>query len=130
MALIRNNWCFLYVCFYKITLVPSLYTDISICLLQDTIAYLTTMGALFNVQKVCEYDQEGNAIDHRPPHDQRQRAEKTEKKTERNTEDRRQQNGSNSLPTSPPHKMIGATIFIINNESTTTEPPLLNNQHH
>ena len=23
----------------------------------------------------------------------------------------------------PPHKTIGATIFIINNESTTTDPP-------
>ena len=27
------------------------------------------MGALFNIQKVCEYDQEGNATDHRPTHD-------------------------------------------------------------
>ena len=73
------------------------------------------MGALFNIQKVCEYDQEGNVTDHRPTHDQLQRAEETEKKTERNTEHRRQQNGSNTLPTSPPHKPIGATIIIINN---------------
>ena len=41
------------------------------------------MGALLNIQKVCEYDQEGNAIDHRPIDDRRQRAEETEKKTEK-----------------------------------------------
>ena len=44
------------------------------------------MGALFNIQKVCEYDKEGNATDHRPTHDLRQRADETEKKTERNTD--------------------------------------------
>ena len=68
-------------------------------------------------KEVCEYDQEGNATDHRPTHDRRQRAEETEKKMELSTEHRRQQNGSNTLPTSLPHKTIGATIFIINNES-------------
>ena len=81
------------------------------------------MGALSNIQKVSEYDQEGNATDHNPTHDRRQRAEETEKKMEKNTEYRRQQNGSNTHPTSPPHKTIGATIFITNNESTTTTDP-------
>ena len=46
------------------------------------------MGALFNIQKVCKYDQEGNATDHRPTHDWQKRTEETEKKTERNTEHR------------------------------------------
>ena len=64
------------------------------------------MGALLNIQKVCEYDQEGNAIDHRPIDDRRQRAEETEKKTEKNTENRRQQNRSNALPTSPRTKPL------------------------
>ena len=72
------------------------------------------MGALSNNQKRCDYDQEGTATDHIPTHDRRQRAEETEKKMERNTEYRRQQNGSNTLPTSSPHKTIEATIFIIN----------------
>ena len=31
-------------------------------------------------KKVCEYDREGNATDHRRTHDRRQRAEEAEKK--------------------------------------------------
>ena len=58
------------------------------------------MGALLNIQKVCEYDQEGNAIDHRPIDDRRQRAEETEKKTEKNpqTTDGNKTDQTPSLP--------------------------------
>ena len=63
------------------------------------------MDALSNIQEVWKYDQEGNATDHRPTHDQRQRAVETEKdgkkhRTRFNTG--RQQNGSNTLLTSHP----------------------------
>ena len=60
------------------------------------------MGALSNIdKKVCEYDHEGNSTDHRPIHDRRQRAEKTEKKMERNTEYRWQLNRSNTPDLTP-----------------------------
>ena len=57
------------------------------------------MGALglSNIQKVCKYDQEGNATDQRPTYDNMQK---------RNTEQRRQQNVSNTLPTSPRTKPL------------------------
>ena len=57
------------------------------------------MGALFNIQKVCEYNQEENATDHRPTHNRRQCAEETERRKETQNTD-----GNKTDPTpSQPH---------------------------
>ena len=58
------------------------------------------MGHLI-YKKVCEYDQEGNDTDNRPTHDRGHHAEETEKKTERNTKHRRQQNGKHPPDLTP-----------------------------
>ena len=128
LALIRKNWCFLYVYFYKTTL-ASLYTYRSVYCktrlpnLPRWVLYLIYKKYASMIRKEMPQITDQPMTDDNVQKRQRKRRKETQN-TDGNKTDQ-----TPSLP-HPPHKMIGATLFIINNGSTTTEPPHLNNQHH